>query len=195
MSETLQEPVSSSRYYSAFRGATFVIQVEAEAVEHIETTRAILQGIRDLMDHGIRVVLVLGMGGQFASLLAADFGACPHPETNRLIIPERALPRIGHERQRLIEIVLGLCQQHGMPGHILPETRVRAERRIGHGSTGVVVAVETPAVRQILQDGGLAILAFGGTDERDHFLYVPSTSLASELRRAAGGAEAAVLDR
>ena len=83
---TPTEPIISGLYYSQFRDATFVIQAEAEAVENPDTTLAILLGIRDLLDHGIRVALVFGKGTRFEKELCTRFGAQQHPETNRLII-------------------------------------------------------------------------------------------------------------
>ncbi len=80
----------SARYYSEFAGETFVIQAEAEAVENAATTLAVLRGIADLLRHGIRVLLVFGKGTQFEEELRTKYGARPHPETNRLAIPEAA---------------------------------------------------------------------------------------------------------
>ena len=90
-----------SRYYSEFEGETFVIQTESEAIENSTTTCAILQGIDDLIRHGIRVLLVFGKGTRFEAELRMEYGARTHPETNRLVIPETALPRIHEERSRI----------------------------------------------------------------------------------------------
>ena len=91
-----------SHYYSQFKGETFVIQAENEAVENPATMRAVLQGMDDLLRHGIRVLFVFGKGAQFEAELRRDFAVSAHPETNRLIIPELALPRLEQERTRII---------------------------------------------------------------------------------------------
>jgi acetylglutamate kinase len=168
-------------YYCQFQGATFVIQAESEAVEDRDTTGAILDGIGDLLRHGIRVVLVFGKGDRFENELRTTHGARPHPETNRLVIPESSLARIREERSRVGQAVASLCRSADLPCSVLPESMVRAERRIGHGSTGVVATIDTPAIRGVLDEGKLAILGFGGEDHRGHFLQVPSTSIAADL--------------
>ncbi|MBM4094909.1 MAG: hypothetical protein FJ276_36690, partial [Planctomycetes bacterium] len=56
-------------YYSDFQGATFVVQVDDEAVEVPATTRAILRSMDDLVRHGIRVLCVFGTGTQFEASL------------------------------------------------------------------------------------------------------------------------------
>jgi amino-acid N-acetyltransferase len=171
----------TNRYYHDFQGKTFVVQAEAEAVERPETTAAVLRGIKDLLDHDIRVALVFGKGARFGDELRTALGARPHPETNRLVIPETALPRIQQKRAGIADAFRGLCREYEVPCEVLDASAVRAERRIGHGSTGVVTAFDLLAVRAVLGDRRLAILGFGGEDDRGRFLQVPSVSLAAEL--------------
>ncbi len=173
--------MTSNLYYSQFQNATFVIQAEAEAVENAETTLAILRGIDDLLQHGIRVVLVFGKGDQFERELCASFGARQHPETNRLVIPENALSRIREERSRSAHLITKLCQSARIPCCVLPESVVRAERRISHESTGVVTGFDAAAIQAPLIEGRLAIIGFGGEDGHGRFLHVPSVSLAADL--------------
>jgi amino-acid N-acetyltransferase len=168
-------------YYSEFAGETFVIQAESEAVDNAQIARAILQGIGDLLKHEIRVVFVFGKGRQFEKELRADFGARQHPETNRLIIPEKALPRILDERRRIAREVEDLCRAGEIPFTVFPESLVRAERRITHQSTGIVLGIDIPAIEATLERPGLAIVGFGGQDDRQRFLHVPSVSLAADL--------------
>jgi acetylglutamate kinase len=171
----------SNLYYSQFQGNTFVIQAEAEAVEDEQKTAAILNGISDLLKHGIRVAFVFGKSTGFEEELRTVYGAEPHPETNRLVIPENALPRIEQERSRIARTIERLCQSHGIPCCLVPESAVRAERRIGYKSTGVVKEIDRPALRSILDRQQLAIIGFGGTDSHGQFLHVPSVSLAADL--------------
>ena len=100
-----------SPYYAQFEGETFVIQAEDEAVDNQATTRAILEGIEDLLRHGIRVLLVFGKPARFEAELRAKYAAQPHPETNRLVIPETALPRIRERmaRTRILQMPMTDC--------------------------------------------------------------------------------------
>ncbi len=173
--------MSSSLFYAEFEGEIFVIQAEAEAVENDGLTRAILQGVQDLLAHGIRVALVFGKGRAFERELFASFGARQHPETSRLVIPKQALPRMQQERLRIADAFTSLAQSANIPFTLLAETAVRAERRIGHESTGIVTAIDLPTIRSVLDDHRLAIIGFGGQDDHRQFLHVPSLSLAADL--------------
>lgn len=171
----------SSLYYSEFRGETFVIQAGADAVENADTMRTIVRGVGDLIRHDIRVALVFGKGTRCTRRLDAEFGTRQHPETNRLVVSEKALPLLRAERLRIANLIAGVCQEAKIPHSVLPDARVRAERRIAHGSTGIVAAIDLPAVQAVLNAHRLAVLGFGGQDERHRFLHVPSLSLAADL--------------
>jgi acetylglutamate kinase len=171
----------TNRYYAEFAGELFVIQAEAEAVENVPTMCTILGGIRDLLSHGIRVALVFGKGVEFTQELFRRFGAREHSETNRLIVPEHALPRMQEQRGSSAQTLASCCESLQIPFSLLPETAIRAERRIGHESTGIVTEFDLPAIRAVLDDLRLAILGFGGWDEHQQFLHVPSVSLAADL--------------
>jgi acetylglutamate kinase/N-acetylglutamate synthase-like GNAT family acetyltransferase len=168
-------------YYAQFAGKTFVLQAEDEAVENALTLREVLRGMEQLRAHGIRVLFVLGKGMQFGEELKRDFGVTPHPETNRLIIPESALPRIERERSRVLHAVEETCQAEHIPISVVPRSAIRVERRIGHGSTGVPAFFRLPVIQAILDRGQIAVVGFGGEDDGGQFLHVPSVSLAAEL--------------
>jgi acetylglutamate kinase len=171
----------ADRYYAEFHGKTFVVQVEADAVADRATADAVIRGANDLLRHGIRILLVFGKPLTFEEELQTVFHARRHPETHRLAIPETALPRIREERRRIARTLQRLCDSNGTPFHVLPESVVRGERRIGHGGTGVVTAFDMQAVHEALQSRALVVIGFGGVDLRQRFLHVPSVSLAADL--------------
>jgi acetylglutamate kinase len=173
--------VTSNLYYAEFAGRIFVIQAESEAVENEETAAAILREIRDLIEHGIRVVFVFGKGDAFERRLRGEFAVREHPETSRLVVPQSALFRFQEERRRIVDVLVRLCREHAVPSAVLPTSAVEAERRIGHGSTGTVTRIDHQAIQAILALGKLAIVGFGGEDVRQQFLQVPSVSLSADL--------------
>lgn len=170
-----------ARYYAQFAGKAFVVQAEDEAVENAATTRDIMRGLEQLRAHGIRVLFVFGKGKQFASELKRDFGVVPHPETNRLIIPESALPRIEQERLRLVRCLEETCRGEQIPIGIVPWSAIGAERRIGHGSSGLPACIHTQPIQAAWEQGQIAVAGFGGEGDGGQFLHVPSVSLATEL--------------
>ncbi|MBN1852772.1 MAG: hypothetical protein JW829_08605 [Pirellulales bacterium] len=171
----------SNRYFLEFEGATFVIQAEAEAVENEATLLAILRGAGKLIQHGIRALFVFGKGTRFEKELRTTWGAQLHSETNRLVIPEAALDRIRQERLAIAQTIDAICRANHLSSSLLPESIIRVERRIGHGSTGVVTKIDVKAIQSILERQQLAVIGFGGENERRHFLHVPSVSLAADL--------------
>jgi len=173
--------MNSNLYYTEFADRIFVIQVESEAVENTAIAYAILRETRELIAHGIRVVLVFGKGIRFEEELARRFQARRHDETNRLVIPETALPRLQEERRRIVDELTEICRAENIAHSVLPEATVRAERRIGHESTGMASALDLAAIRQVVGTGRLAIVGFGGQDDHGQFLHVPSVSLAADL--------------
>ncbi len=172
---------SSNLYYREFSGRIFVIQVESEAVENTAIAYAILREVRELIAHGIRVVLVFGKGSRFEEELRTRFGARLQSETNRLVVPEKALPRVQQERGRVADELAELCRAEKIPFRILPESVVTAERRIGHESTGMVTRIDLESIRTVVEQSQLAIVGFGGHDDHGQFLHVPSVSLAADL--------------
>ena len=171
----------SAQYYSAFDGKTFVIQAEAEAVEDSATMLAVLRGIEDLLKHGTRVLLVFGKGTKFEEELRGAYGAEQHPETSRLVIPETALARLQQERSRIAASIERICRGRSIPCRMFGESEIQVERRIGHGSTGIPLKINVPAIRSALDQRKLAIVGFGGEDDSRRFLHVPSVSLAADL--------------
>lgn len=177
----LGTPPYYTPYYAQFRGQTFIIQAEDQAVDTTPSMLSVLEGIQDLLRHGIRVVLVFGKPAWFLEELQTHYGVRRHPETNRLVIPEGALARLAEERQRIGQSLVYLSETIGMPAMLLPVWVVRAERRIGHQSTGVITDLNLGAVREILDRGELAVLGFGGQTDRQEFLHIPSVGLAADL--------------
>ncbi len=168
-------------YYAQFAGKTFVIQAEDEAVEHAEALREILCGMEQLRRHGIRVLFVLGTGSRCGEELRRDFAVVPHPETNRWIVPQSALPRIEQERARIVHATQEICRAQAIPIRVIPASAVRVERRIGHGSTGVPVSFDLPEIRSALECEQIAIVGVGGEDGDGRFLHVASVALAADL--------------
>ena len=173
--------MTSNDYYREFSGRIFVIQVENEAVENTAIAYAILREVLELLAHGIRVVLVFGKGSRFEDELRTRFGSRLQSETNRLVVPEKALPRLEQERQRVTRELAELCRAERIPFRMLPEPVVTAERRIGHESTGTVARIDLQAIHDVVAQNQLAIVGFGGHDDHGQFLHVPSVSLSADL--------------
>ena len=181
MSDSSPTDNASQRYYREFAGSTFVIEAEGAALEDKKTTANIAMSIAELMRHAIRVALVFGKTRQFERELRKQFHSFPHPETNRLVVPEQALSRLAEERQKTGVAIRHVCDAIRLPYESLGPAVVHAERRINHKSTGTISTIDVQAVQTVLNRGELALIGFGGVDEREQFLHVPSVSIASEV--------------
>ncbi len=181
-------------YYSQFADATFVVHAQDEAVECRETMQGVLQSIDDLLRHGIRVLLVVGKGPQLRAELERDYNVSLHSETNRLVIPELALPRLEQERARTIQSIEQLSAAQDMSCCAIAQSAIHVERRIGHGSTGVATDFALPDIQAALDRRQLVLIAFGGVDDCGEFLHVPSVSLAAELAVALSAQKLIFLD-
>lgn len=172
---------TSSIYYEQFRGKTFVVETEGDGVELKGSMAAILQGIKDLIEHEIKVILVHGKGKGFEKRLSKQFGAYRHPETNKIVVPDSASTCIQSERIRVGADISRLCRSLSIPHVLLSQSVVSAERRIGHQATGSPLAIDKREIRSILKDGQVPIVGFGGEDDRHSFLHVPSVNIASDI--------------
>lgn len=172
---------ASELYYRKFAGSTFVIEAEGDALEDKKTTAKIVMSIAELMRHEIRVSLVYGKTRQFERELRKKYRSFPHPETNRLVVPEQALSRLAEERQKTGDAIRHVCEVVQLPYESLSHSVVHAERRINHKSTGTISTIDAGAVQTVLDRGELALIGFGGVDDREQFLHVPSVSIAGEL--------------
>lgn len=172
---------TSSIYYEQFREKTFVIEAEGDGVELKGSLAAILQGIKDLIEHDIKVILVYGKGKGFEKRLSKQFGAYRHLETSKIVVPDSASTCIQSERIRIGTDISKLCRSLSIPHVLLSQSLVSAERRIGHQATGSPLSIDKREMRSILKDGQVPIIGFGGEDDRHSFLHVPSVNIASDI--------------
>lgn len=158
-----------------------MIQTEVNFLEKDANVASIMTGIRELVQHKIRVVLVFGETESIEHELQQKFDAKLHPETRRLIVPERSLKLVQEYRQQIGAGIADLCNEYNIPFSVLPSSVIQAERRVRHESTGSVCGVREETIETTLEEGKLAIVGFGGEDPRQQFLHVPSVPLAAEV--------------
>ena len=82
---------------------------------------------------------------------------------------------------RIIRSMEEMCSADEIPICVIPRSAIRVERRIGHGSTGVPACFDLHDIQSALQREHIAVVGFGGEDDCDRFLHVPSVSLAADL--------------
>lgn len=172
---------AAHEYYRSFRDKSFVVQTEVNFLEKDTNVTSIMSGICELVQHKIRVVLVFGETEKIEQELQQRFDAKLHPETRRLIVPERSLKLVQEYRRQTSDAIADLCGQYNIPFSLLSSSVIQAERRVRHESTGSVRGVDRERIETTLEEGRLAVIGFGGEDQRNQFLHVPSVPLAAEV--------------
>jgi len=172
---------TASKYYEEFKGKTFVVEVDGDVVDSRRELCRVINDVKTLIEHGIKVVLVYGKGSELENRLLNKEGASIHPETNRIVLPGRVIPLVESERVRVSILAKELCGSLGVDFEDIPLSAVKAERRIGHQASGVVSSIDIDGVDELTGEGKLPIFGFGGVDGNEEFLHVPSVRLSAEL--------------
>jgi acetylglutamate kinase len=150
----------------------------------------LLSTIAAFRKHGIQNVLVHGGGKQLDEIMAAD--APKNKVTQLRMTPKRLISAVERERQAVSDQIASLCQEIDLPCEILPPSVVRAERILGHGETGRVRHIVREKIEDVLRQGKLAIVPFGGvvdSEEGEEYLNVNADEDAAEIARALGAAK------
>ncbi|PIR48744.1 hypothetical protein COU80_03545 [Candidatus Peregrinibacteria bacterium CG10_big_fil_rev_8_21_14_0_10_55_24] len=162
-------PEAADAYYQRFAGTNFVTKISGSLVEQPAVLEGVLHAQQTFLRHQIGCVLVHGGGKQLSRALQ---GSKKHPETQLRVTPRDAIVVLENEIAQISREVASLCEQISVPCEVLPHTLTHAGRRIGHGETGEITDVDATMIREVLNDGKLAILPFGGIDEQGRTLNV-----------------------
>lgn len=172
---------TAAKYYEEFKDKTFVVEVEDGVVDKRKELFRVINDAKTLIEHGIKVVLVYGHGSNHEHQLCRSNGAFRHPDTNRLVVSDNAIPLVESERIRISILIKDLCQALKIDFEDMPLDTVNAERRIGHQASGLVSNINVDDVPELLDQRKLPIFGFGGVDDSGKFLHIPSIHLSAEI--------------
>ncbi len=157
-------------------------KIDGDQWENAEVCDEVLRGIRTLMRHDVKCLLVSGPGRELEEELKAR---AVHPRTRLRITERKDIPRIEAEIHALGETLAARCRRLGIPHRVLPHWVTRATRLLdGHKETGGVVSIAREAIYAAFDEDELAILPFGGVDAAGRTLYVGAEDVAARAAAA-----------
>jgi acetylglutamate kinase/GNAT superfamily N-acetyltransferase len=156
--------------------------MEGEQWEDPEVCDEVLRGIRTLMRHDVKCLLVCGPGQVFQT----ELKSCRVHRRSRLPIVERKeIPKVEEAIQAVGESLASHCRRLGIPHSILPHWVTRATRLLdGHKETGGIMSIAREAIYRAFDEDELAILPFGGVDAAGRTLYVGAEDVAARAAAA-----------
>jgi acetylglutamate kinase/N-acetylglutamate synthase-like GNAT family acetyltransferase len=156
--------------------------MDGELWEDSGVCEEVLKGIRTLMRHDVKCLLVVGPGGTFEEEMKRWR---VHPRTRLRIAERKEIPRVEEAIRTAGEALAGHCRRLGIPHSVLPHWVVRATRLLdGHKETGGIVSIAREAIYRAFDDDELAILPFGGVDAAGRTLYVEAEDVAARAAAA-----------
>ncbi|MBW3595939.1 MAG: GNAT family N-acetyltransferase [Planctomycetes bacterium] len=157
-------------------------KIDGDQWEDAGVCREVLRGVRALLRHDVKCLLVSGPGVQLDAELRKKR---LHPRTHLPIVERKHIPKIEEAIHHVGETLAAQCRQLGIPHRVLPHAITRATRLLdGHKETGGVVSVAREAIYAAFDEDELAILPFGGVDAAVRTLYVGAEDVAARAAAA-----------
>lgn len=153
-------------YLTKFRHKIFVLKIGGEVVSEKRILENILKDIREIIDHGIRVVLVHG-GGKQADELAHQIGHVPQKINGRRITSEKDLEiaKMLYGGSLNLEILSLMKKLHmkgirvsGLDGNLL-DVCIRDKKHVDFGFVGDISKVHPQVLHDMLSNGYMPIIS------------------------------------
>jgi amino-acid N-acetyltransferase len=157
-------------------------KIDGDQWEDADVCREVLRGVRTLLRHDVKCLLVSGPGAE----LEAELRKRPlHPRTHLRVVERQDIPQIEAAIHQVGETLAAHCRRLGIPHRVLPHSTIRATRLLdGHKETGGVVSVAREAIYAAFDEDEVAILPFGGVDRAGRTLYVGAEDVAARAAAA-----------
>ncbi|MDP7069305.1 MAG: hypothetical protein QF815_02155, partial [Candidatus Peribacteraceae bacterium] len=179
---TTQLPSIAKHFEAELAGHVVAHKLSGSGLENADIRGEVLKGIKELMQHDVQSLLISGAGSSLTKTLGKKLS---HPATHLRITSKDEIPYIEEAISTIGTVFSEHCNDLGIPHVILPHSVTHATRLLdGHKETGGIVGVDHAAIQQVLDDGKLAILPFGGTDSAGNTLNVNADDVAARASAA-----------
>ena len=175
-------------YLTKFRHKIFVLKIGGEVVSEKRILENILRDIKELVDHGIRVILVHG-GGKQADELACKIGHVPTKINGRRVTGEKDLEIVkmlygGSLNLEILSIMKKLKMKgirvSGLDGDLL-DVRIRDKKNFDYGFVGDINKVHPQVLRDMLSKGYMPVVSpLAGTSD-GMILNINADTIAAEI--------------
>jgi acetylglutamate kinase len=189
---------SAAPYIRMYKGKTFVVKAGGGVFAERDLTRTLVEQIGILHYFGVRVVLVHGGGPQLTELATA-LGVPTHMVEGRRVTDARSIDVTTMVLNGLINTqLLAMCRDLnvdavGISGvdaglvraHKRPPVRLREDAPpVDYGFVGDIDAVDTTAIRKLLDNGLMPVVSPLSADENGTLLNINADTVAAAIGAA-----------
>lgn len=175
-------------YLTKFRNKIFVLKIGGEVVNEKKVLEKILKDVKELVEWGIKIILVHG-GGKQADVLARQIGHTPVKINGRRVTSKQDLEIAkmlygGSLNLEILSIMkkLGMhgIRVSGLDGNLL-DVRIRNKKPFDFGYVGDINHVNPKVLLDLLEKGYVPIVSpLAGTSE-GVILNINADTIASEV--------------
>lgn len=177
-----------SFYYKMFSGKVFVLKIGGEVVKSKKILESILEDIKGLIDHGVKVVLVHG-GGTQADFLSRQLGHTPVKKGGRRVTSEEDLQVVkmlygGSLNLEILSIMkkLGMrgMRVSGLDGNLL-DVKMRSKENFDYGFVGDIEKVNPQILLDLVEKEYLPVVSPLGATKDGTIVNINADTIATKL--------------
>lgn len=175
-------------YFSKFKDNIFVLKIGGEVIKSKKILENILSDIKDLLKHGIRIVLVHG-GGSQADELAEDLGHTPTKVEGRRITGLKDLEIVkmlygGSLNLEILSIMkmlgfMGL-RVSGLDGNLL-EVTLRSKLKLDYGFVGDIKKVNPDVLLFAMEKNYVPVVSPLGVTNDGTIVNINADTIATRI--------------
>ncbi|MEK7672320.1 MAG: acetylglutamate kinase [Patescibacteria group bacterium] len=178
-------------YLRKFAGKIFVLKIGGEVVASLDILKSILKDIKNLHDHGVRVILVHG-GGPQADKLSMELGHTPVKKDGRRVTGKKDLEVAKMLYGGSLNLdILSLMKQlkmkgmrvSGLDGNLL-DVKMRSKIKFDYGFVGDVKKVNPQVLFDLMEKGYLPVVSPLGVTNDGIIVNINADTIATEIAAA-----------
>ncbi|MFA4815078.1 MAG: acetylglutamate kinase [Candidatus Gracilibacteria bacterium] len=175
-------------YLSKFKNKLFVVKIGGEVVASKEILENILKDLKELIDFGIKIVLVHG-GGSQADSISKQLGYTPKRVNGRRVTHQDDLEVVkmlygGTLNIEILGILMKLSLKgmrvSGLDGALL-KVKLRSKKEFDYGFVGDIVSVDSEILHHLLDKKYLPIVSPLGATDEGIIVNINADTIAAEL--------------
>lgn len=181
-------PNKKGFYLSKFKEKIFVIKIGGEVIKSEKILENILMDIKDILEHGMKVILVHG-GGSQADGLSKQLGFTPKKVNGRRVtsINDLEVVKMTYGGSLNLEILrimrkLGILGMRvsGLDGNLL-DVEVRSKKEVDYGYVGDVKKVNPQVLADLLQNNYMPVVSPLGVTDEGTIVNINADTVATEI--------------
>lgn len=181
-------PIKKNYYLKKFKNKTFVIKIGGEVIASKAVLENILKDVKELINHGIKIVFVHG-GGTQADTFSKKLGLKPQKLKGRRITTEKDLEVIkmlygGTLNLEILSILKKLgakgIRVSGIDGDLL-QVNLRDKKNFDYGYVGDISSVNTEILHSLVEKEYLPIVSPVAATDDGTIVNINADTIAAEI--------------